>query len=109
MTSGEFPIDRAIEQSTGATREIGYAYLRAHLDELTSGSNGIFFASKLPQFLARFCSVDRAEELGRDLRARFAGKPGALALERTIERVRNCGVLRDKRDSAISAEFARFR
>ena len=94
---------------TGATREIGYAYLRAHLDELTSGSNGIFFASKLPQFLARFCSVDRAEELGRDLRARFAGKPGALALERTIERVRNCGVLRDKRDSAISAEFARFR
>ncbi|MEJ5977184.1 M1 family metallopeptidase [Novosphingobium sp. PS1R-30] len=94
---------------TGQTREIGYTYLRAHLDALTSGSNGIFFASKLPQFLARFCSAERADEFARDLRPRFAGKPGALELERTIERVRNCGLLRDKRETAISSEFARFR
>lgn len=94
---------------TGQTREIGYAYLRANLDALTSGSNGIFFSSRLPQFLARFCSAERADEFARDLRPRFAGKPGALELERTIERVRNCGLLRDKRETAISSEFARFR
>ncbi|MBW8755633.1 MAG: M1 family metallopeptidase [Sphingomonadales bacterium] len=94
---------------TAATREMGYGYLRAHLDELTSGAGGIFFAARLPQLLSRFCSTERADEFARELRPRFANKPGALELERTIERVRNCGILRDQRGAAISAEFARFK
>ena len=36
----------------------------------------------------------------------FAGKPGELELERTIERVRNCGLLRENWGTEISAEFA---
>lgn len=94
---------------TAATRDVGYAWMRAHLDELTTGAGGIFFAARLPQLLSRFCSVEKANEFARDLRPRFAGKPGALELERTIERVRNCGVLADQRGKAISAEFAKLR
>jgi hypothetical protein len=93
----------------GATREVGYAWLHAHLYELTTGAGGIFFAARLPQLLSRFCSVQRADEFARELRPRFAGKPGELELERAIERVRNCAVLRDKRKDDISAEFARLR
>jgi aminopeptidase N len=92
-----------------STREVGYTWLRAHLDELTTGAGGIFFAARLPQLLSGFCSVQRADEFARELRPRFTGKPGALELERTIERVRNCGILRDKRGDEISAEFARLK
>jgi aminopeptidase N len=99
---------RGIIQTT-ATREAGYAYLRANLDELTSGTAGIFFAARLPGLLSRFCSVASADQFAGELRPRFAGKPGALELERTIERVRNCGVLRDQRGKTINAEFARLR
>lgn len=92
-----------------ATRDVGYAWMHAHLDELTTGAGGIFFAARLPQLLSRFCSVEKAQEFARDLRPRFAGKPGALELERTIERVRNCGVLADQRGKALTADFARLR
>jgi hypothetical protein len=94
---------------TPATRDIGYDWLRAHLDELTSGAGGIFYAARLPQLLSRFCSTDRADAFARELRPRFAGKPGALELERAIERVRDCGVLHDRRGTRISAEFARLK
>lgn len=94
---------------TPATREVGYAWLRAHLDELTSGTGGIFFAARLPALLSRFCSVERADAFARELRPRFAGRPGALELERVIERVRNCGILRDQRGAEINADFARLR
>ena len=94
---------------TAATREIGYAWLHAHLDALTSGANGIFYAARLPQLLARFCSAERADQFARELRPRFAGKAGALELERTIERVRTCATLRERRGEAIAAAFARLR
>lgn len=94
---------------TGATRDIGYAWLRAHLDDLTTGAGGIFFAARLPQMLTGFCATARADEFARELRPRFAGKPGALELERAIERVRDCGTLDERRGAEISTEFARLR
>ena len=94
---------------TQATRDYGYGWLLAHLDELTTGEGGIFFAARLPRLLGRFCSVDRAREFARDLRPSFAGKPGALELERVIEQVRDCGMLRDARGAGISREFAQLK
>ncbi len=93
---------------TGRTRDIGYRWLKANLDRLTAGGDGIFFASRLPQLLGGFCSVARAQEFARDLRPRFAGKPGALELERSIERVRNCGVLRESRMLDVSQDVLRL-
>jgi len=94
---------------TGETRDFGYAWLHDHLEELTSGSGGIFFSSRLPRLLGRFCSVERADTFASELRPRFAGKTGELELERVIERIRNCGRLREARGSEISREFARLK
>ena len=91
------------------TREIGYRWMTANLDKLTSGGDGIFFAARLPQLLGGFCSIARSREFARDLRPRFAGKPGALELERAIERVRNCGVLREVRSAEVSQEIMEMR
>ena len=49
-----------------ATRETGYRWLRAHLDELTSGAEGIFFSSRMPQLLGRF-ALSQIDENRRDL------------------------------------------
>ena len=92
-----------------ATREVGYRWLRSHLDELTSGNDGIFFAARMPQMLSGFCAVAKAQEFERELRPRFAGKAGELELERAIERVRNCGILHDSLAERVSAEIAGLR
>jgi aminopeptidase N len=89
-----------------ATRETGYRWLREHLTELTSGNEGIFFASRLPQLLGNFCSIEKAQEFERELRPRFAGKAGELELERAIERVLNCGILHDARLEQVSEAIA---
>ncbi|KAJ8138371.1 hypothetical protein OY671_008416, partial [Metschnikowia pulcherrima] len=47
---------------TPETREIGYIWLKAHLEEMLSGSGGIFLAARLPGTSAGFCSVDQAKE-----------------------------------------------
>ena len=86
---------------TVATRELGYAYVQAHFDDLFGGSNGIFSAS-LPRMLTSFCSAARANEFARTLIPRLVGKTGALDLARTIERVRNCGILHDARAAELS-------
>ena len=62
---------------TPETREIGYGWLKAHLDEMLNGAGGIFLAARLPSTLAGFCSVDQAKEF-EALRPRFAGRSGAL-------------------------------
>ena len=94
---------------TSATREIGYAWLRGHLATLINPGAGVFFATRLPSFLNQFCGVDRAAEIERDIAPRLAGTPGALEIARTIERVRNCGRLRDARSAAFTAEFAQLK
>lgn len=94
---------------TNSTRELGYAWVKKNLDKLLDGGGGIFYAARFPQMFNRFCSVDRADQLARDLRPRFAGKPGALELERTLERVRNCGILRNRRAGAIAEDLVKLR
>lgn len=92
-----------------ATREWGYAWLVRHLDELLDGGGGIFFASRLPQMLAGYCSVEQADAFTRDLRLKMAGKSAELELERTIERVRSCGMLKQARSGEASRQIARLR
>lgn len=93
----------------GGTREFGYDWIVAHLDELLAQGGGQFFSKGLPQMLGQFCSVERAERIMRDFKARLADTPGALELERSIERVRNCGLLHDLLGHRIDAEFAKLR
>ncbi|MCB2061144.1 MAG: M1 family metallopeptidase [Novosphingobium sp.] len=94
--------------SSRATREIGFEWIREHLDDLVSGSNGVFFSARLPRMFNRFCSVERAQEIADTFRPRLAGTPSEMELERVIERVRNCGVLQDTRGFEISREFEKL-
>ncbi len=93
---------------TPETREWGYSWMKAHLDELLNGGAGIFFGARLPQILGNFCSVASADEFD-GLRAKFANKSGALELERTIERVRACGKLKDARGAELTAAIAKLK
>ncbi len=92
---------------TPETRDLGFDWLRSHFDELTSGSGGIFFTARLPGMVAGFCSAERADEVAALLGPRFAGKTGALELERTLERVRSCAALKTARSAELSAELAK--
>lgn len=92
-----------------ATRELGYAWALSHIDALLGGGDGQFFAARLPQSLGRFCSVSWADRIAHDFKGKLAGTPGALELDRAIERVRNCGLLDDMMGPQIDAEFAKLR
>ncbi len=103
-TSERLNLLRAVIASSG-TRDMGYYWMNAHLGELVGGAGGIFFTSKLPQMLNGFCSTARADQIATDLRPRLAGKTAELELERTIERVRSCGVLQTARKAEASKEM----
>ena len=95
--------------SNSKTRDMGYDWIRSHLDELLGGSGGIFLASRLPQVFAGYCSVEKADAIAKDFAPKLAGKTGALELERTIERVRSCGKLKEARSAEVSAEIAKLK
>jgi aminopeptidase N len=94
---------------TKGTRDWGFAWLQTNYDKLSASGGGIFFASRLPGMVGGYCSVQKADEIAAFLRPKLAGKTGALELERTVERVRSCGILKDARGAELSAEFKKVR
>ena len=95
--------------TTATTRDIGYDWLNRNLDQLLSGGAGIFFSSRLPQLVAGFCSVEKADQIAKDFGPRLAGKTAQLELDRTVERVRSCGVLKKARSAEASGEVLTFK
>jgi len=89
--------------STTETRELGYAWLTGNLAELMNGASGVFLARRIPGALGGYCSAEKADEISTRFRPLFAGTPGALELERTIELVRNCGALNAARGAELNA------
>lgn len=90
---------------TVETRDIGYSYLTENLPEIMKNGGGIFVVRGLPGVISGYCSAEQADEIARRFRPIMAGTPGALELERTIERVRNCGVLKKARGAEYAAAF----
>ncbi len=96
--------------ATEGTRDLGFEWLKTNLDSLLGASGGgIFFASRLPGVVGGYCSAQRADEIAALMRPRLAGKTGSLELERTIERVRSCGKLKDARSGEVSRAFAKLK
>ena len=95
--------------TTAKTRDLGYAWIRDHTDELLAGGSGIFFAARLPMVFAGFCSAEKADSILKDFAPKLAGKTGELELTRTVERVRSCGALKAARAAEASAEIAKLR
>lgn len=92
-----------------ATRSLGYDWIVANIGQLMASSDGSFFPNRIAGGLGQFCSTNRAEQIALDLRPHFVGTAAALQLERSIERVRNCGVLYDRLGTSISEEFERLK
>jgi len=87
------------------TRQIAFDWLVAHYEELVSGA-GIFAASTLPTLASGFCSVEAADAVEAALRPLVLkhGR-GALELDRTVEQVRSCGLLRAHRGKELETLF----
>lgn len=87
------------------TREFGYKWALGHAGALIGSDDGQFFAPRLPQALGHFCSVEKALEIANDFGPLLKDTPGALELDRAVERVRNCGLLDDMLGRQINEEF----
>jgi aminopeptidase N len=86
-----------------ATRELAFDWLKANYEAFAKAA-GVFQSSGLSGLPGGFCSVQKAQDIETALRPfvqRF--KQGALTLDRTVERVRDCGVL----EQAEGAELTR--
>jgi len=94
--------------ASSKTRDYGFAYAQANLEALLGAGGGIFLTRALPQVLSGFCAADKVPAI-EALRPRFANNAGALELERAIERVKSCAVLKDARAEALSAELAKVK
>ena len=88
---------------TQETRDMGYVWMKDHLAELMDGAGGIFFTTRLPSMVGGFCSVEKAADIARTLGPAVAGKTAELEFERTVERVRSCGVLKEARAAEVNA------
>ena len=91
-----------------ATREFGYRWALEHAGDLLGSGDGQFFAARLPRSLGQFCSVEKAREIARDFSPLLRDTPGALELDRAVERVRNCGLLDEMLGRQINEEFMRL-
>lgn len=92
-----------------STRQMGYDWVRDNIDKLLQGGGGIFVAQRLPMVFANMCSVEGAQAITRDFGAKLAGQTGQLELERTIERVKDCGLLKTARAKEVSMEISKLK
>jgi aminopeptidase N len=82
-------------------------WILANYDKLASG-NGIFFGSRLPNMLGGQCSAAAADRIEKELGPKVAKiNVGVLEFQRTVERIRNCGILKNAKMAEIGAAFRR--
>ncbi|MEO6224432.1 MAG: M1 family metallopeptidase [Sphingomicrobium sp.] len=89
--------------NTGATSDAAANWILANYGKLASG-NGVFLGSRLPSTLAGQCSAAQADRMERVLGPEVAkANTGMLSFQRTVERVRNCGILKKAKSAEIGA------
>jgi len=90
---------------TAGTRDLTGDWILKNYDKLAAG-NGIFITSRLPQALSVQCGADRASRietvLGPAIRK---ADVGVLSFQRTVETVRNCGILKQAKAAEIAASL----
>ncbi|MBW8880974.1 MAG: hypothetical protein JF615_05950 [Asticcacaulis sp.] len=87
------------------SRDTAFEWYRANYETMTKGT-GIFSGTKLATLPKSYCSVARADELDSLLRAKVvAAGRGELSFDRTLDQVRDCGVLKDAKTAEVSQAF----
>ncbi len=87
------------------TRQFGYDWLKANYPALAKGG-GLFMAQRVPGLLGGFCSAEMADRIHADFGAMVGEGRGKLSLARTIERTRNCGLLKEARGAEVNKALA---
>jgi len=88
------------------TRQIGSQWVLANYQKLASG-NGIFFTSRLPGMFNSQCGAAEADRVEKELEPTvLKANVGLLEYRRMLERVRNCGVLKQAKGAEIAAAIA---
>jgi hypothetical protein len=92
--------------SVPETRGLASAWILSNYEKMTTG-NGIFLSARLPAMFNNQCGATEADrierQLGPDVRKVNAG---VLEFRRMIERVRNCGILKQAKGAEIAAALA---
>ncbi|MBV9528868.1 M1 family metallopeptidase [Sphingomonas sp.] len=92
---------------TPETRDIAAKWVLANYDRLLGSGNGIFITSRLPGVFNNQCGVDAAQHIEQALGPRvLKAGVGVLEFRRMLERVHNCGVLRQAKAAEIAAALA---
>jgi len=88
---------------TAQTKDATADWILANYAKLASG-NGIFISSRLPSALGAQCSAEKADRIEKTLVPAVAkANTGMLEFQRTIERIRNCGILKQAKQAEIAA------
>jgi hypothetical protein len=91
------------------TRQATTDWIFANYDKLSSG-NGIFIASRLPAMFNTQCSAEAATLLELKLGPTVARlNTGVLEYHRTLERIRNCAILKQAKSAELAAALAAAR
>jgi aminopeptidase N len=91
---------------TPETRDVTANWIFANYDKLTSG-NGIFFTSRLPGMFNSQCGAAAADRIAKTLGPKVMKlNSGVLEYQRMLERVRNCGVLKQAKAAEVAAALA---
>ena len=88
---------------TPETRDLTTNWIFANYDKLTSG-NGIFITSRLPAMFNSQCGDAAADRIEKTLGPKVLKlNSGVLEYRRMLERVRNCGVLKQAKAAEVQA------
>ena len=88
-----------------ATRELGFDWLAHNLPKLAKEAN-LSSVGALFEGPTTFCSEADSQRIERSLRPHVdALKRGALALDRVVENVHNCGALKSAQQADLAAAF----
>jgi aminopeptidase N len=91
---------------TVPTRDYTAKWILEHFDELLA-SGGIFMTGRIPGALAYQCGVDQANRIQSVLGPRLEkAQIGTLTFQRTVEKIRDCGILKAAKGAEIDAAIA---
>ena len=92
---------------TVPTRDYTAKWILEHFDELLASGGGIFMTARIPGALAYQCGVDQANRIQSVLGPRLEkAQIGTLTFQRTVEKIRDCGILKAAKGAEIDAAIA---
>ena len=92
---------------TVPTRDYTAKWILEHFDELLASGGGIFLTARIPGALAYQCGVDQANRIQSVLGPRLEkAQIGTLTFQRTVEKIRDCGILKAAKGAEIDAAIA---